>query len=308
MMPGAGLVYVDSESSDDSRSNAARAGADVVDLDMSRPFSAARARNIGAERLKKAMPEVEFVQFVDGDCEIVPAWMDTAVAHLASAPGVAAVAGRLRERNPGASIYNRLCDMEWRGAMGDVAACGGIAMMRASALQQVGGFNESLIAGEEPELCLRLRMAGWKIRRLGDDMAWHDAAMTRFAQWWRRSTRTGWAYAAGARLHGTLRGGHNVRPLARAFGWGLIAPGVLIGASVLAIWNAWLLAVAGCILVAWGVLGARVYRHRRRAGDTPADARLYAAFNLIGKMPEALGALRYARDAMGGRSRLIEYK
>ena len=42
----------------------------------------------------------------------------------------------------------------------------------------VGGFRDDLIAGEEPELCVRLRAAGWRIwRLLESDMAFHDAAM-----------------------------------------------------------------------------------------------------------------------------------
>ena len=42
------------------------------------------------------------------------------------------------------------------------------------------GFNATLIAGEEPELCLRLRQKGWEIWRLDAEMTLHDAAMTKF--------------------------------------------------------------------------------------------------------------------------------
>ena len=116
---------------------------------------------------------------------------------------MAAVAGRLRERHPEQSIYNWLCECEWDRPAGEAASCGGIAMMRGDALWQVGGFREDLIAGEEPELCFRLRAARWHIWRLRDDMAWHDAAiMNCFGQWWRRAMRGGYVAAQGASLHG----------------------------------------------------------------------------------------------------------
>ena len=53
-------------------------------------------------------------------------------------------------------------------------------------LYGVGGFNPAVIAGEEPELCVRLRQAGWKIHRLDAEMTLHDAAMTSWRQWWKR--------------------------------------------------------------------------------------------------------------------------
>jgi len=70
------------------------------------------------------------------------------------------------------------------------------------AFQAVGGFDPDIIAAEDDELCLRIRTQGWSIVRLDSDMATHDMAMTRFRQWWRRSVRTGHAYAEGAARRG----------------------------------------------------------------------------------------------------------
>ena len=39
---------------------------------------------------------------------------------------------------------------------------GGDVVMRTAALAAAGGYRDSLIAGEEPELALRLRRAGAK--------------------------------------------------------------------------------------------------------------------------------------------------
>ncbi|MBC7172600.1 MAG: glycosyltransferase family 2 protein, partial [Polyangiaceae bacterium] len=167
------VIYVDSGSTDGSVALAERLGADVVELDLSRPFTAARARNAGFDALRERWTEVAFVQFVDGDCEVVRGWLDAARKRLEERPELAVVCGRRRERHPEASIYNRLCDMEWDTPVGDALACGGDAMMRVEAFEKAGGFNPDVIAGEEPELCLRLRMLGYRIERIAHDMTLH---------------------------------------------------------------------------------------------------------------------------------------
>lgn len=151
------LVYVDSGSTDDSVAFARSLGVHVVELDTSVPFTAGRARNEGAKRLREAMPDVQFVQFVDGDCELDSAWIGRALAELAARPRAAIVCGRRRERFPEASVYNRLCDIEWATPIGQAAACGGDFMVRLGAFEQMNGFSPDLIAGEEPDLCFRLR-------------------------------------------------------------------------------------------------------------------------------------------------------
>ena len=162
---------------------------DVIELDARIPFTAARARNEGFERVRQLQPDLRYVQFVDGDCEVVAGWIEKAVAFLDAHRDVAVVCGRRRERNPAQSIYNRLCDIEWDTPIGEAKGCGGDALMRADAFEQVGGFRADVIAGEDTELCVRLRAAGWRIWRLDAEMTVHDAAMTRFGQWWRRAIR-----------------------------------------------------------------------------------------------------------------------
>jgi len=182
----AAVIYVDSGSTDNSVSAATDLGADVVQLDPTMPFTAARARNAGFRRLIESHPRVEYVQFVDGDCEVMLGWLMAAQHELAVSSKTAVVCGRRRERYPERSVYNRLCDMEWDTLVGEADACGGDALIRTAAFRQVGGYDDKLIAGEEPELCSRLRAAGWRVVRLPAEMTLHDAAMTRFGQWWRR--------------------------------------------------------------------------------------------------------------------------
>ena len=196
------VVYVDFGSTDGSVQWARDHGVNTIELEANLPFTAARARNAGFRRLRELKPEVAYVQFLDGDCELIEGWLQHASAFLDTHADVAAVTGQLRERDPEQSIYNWLCDEEWRGPTGELRACGGIVLMRSDALEAVGGYRNDLIAGEEPELCVRLRAGGWRIWRLDKDMALHDAAMTHFRQWWQREIRSGYVFAQGAHLHG----------------------------------------------------------------------------------------------------------
>jgi len=179
------IVCVDSGSTDGSIEHAREQGVEVVELEISLPFTAARARNARFGRLKQLAPHLAFVTFVDGDCEVNPEWLRTAEEFLDPHAANGVVCGRRRDRCPDASVYNYLCDVEWNTAVGYADGCCGDAMMRVEAFAGVGGFNPSLIAGEEPELCVRLRAAGWKIYRLDREMTLHDANVTRFSQWWK---------------------------------------------------------------------------------------------------------------------------
>ncbi len=286
------VIYVDSGSSDGSPNAARTAGAEVVDLDMSLPFTAARARNAGLARLNGA----EFVQFVDGDCQVDAGWIAYAAGHLAADATLAVVCGRRRELHPEASIYNRLCDIEWNTPIGPALACGGDALMRVTALDPACGFREDLIAGEEPELCLRLRQAGWGIERLDHEMTMHDANILRFGQWWTRSRRTGHAFAEGAHLHGRPPDRHWVRETRRALFWGLGLPIVALGLFATAPFVAGLLPLM--------LYPAQVLRLAVKTKDWGL-----AVFSVLGKFPEALGVIKFYRNRLfGQKSAIVEYK
>lgn len=286
------IIYVDSGSTDGSVVAAEAAGATVVALDMALPFTAARARNAGLARLEALGEAPECVQVIDGDCELRAGWVDAALAFLAAHKDVAMVAGRLRERFPEASLWNRLADREWDTPVGETRAVGGIAVLRLAPVQELGGYRADLIAGEEPELCLRLRRAGWRIWRLEAEMAWHDIAMTQFAQWWRRARRYGHALAEGVALHGTGPERYCVAERRRALLWGLALPLVtLLGALI----TPWALA----LLLIWPL---QVMRLRKR-GESGAAA----LFLTLGKLPEAQGVLGYYLTRRKA-PQIIEYK
>lgn len=293
------LVYVDSGSTDGSVAWARGEGIEVVELDRRAIFTAARARNAGFEQLRAMSPNLAFVQFVDGDCELIGDWLATASDFLDVHADVAVVCGRLRERFPQRSVYNLLCDMEWNRPAGEVRACGGIAMMRAGVLAAVGGFREDLIAGEEPELCVRIRARGGRIWRLADEMAWHDAAMLRFGQWWRRAARAGYAYAEGAALHGAPPERHYVSEARRALVWGVVLPLLIVALSLHSlVWCALLL-----------IYPAQMLRLAWRDGISRRDRRWRAFFMVLARFPEAQGVLKFWLNRLRGRrGALIEYK
>lgn len=288
------MIYVDSGSTDDSQEVARKAGARVLELDNTLPFTAARARNAGLAFLRANEPALEFVQFVDGDCEIQPGWIETAHTFLITNPVAAVACGRRRERFPDASVYNGMIDREWDTPIGQTRSCGGDALMRIAALKDVDGFNPALIAGEEPELCVRLRKAGWAIWRLDAEMTLHDAALTRFGQWWQRARRAGYAYAEGVAMHGRAPEHHNVAPLRRTVFWGMVLPLVtLVGALFTPL--------ALLLLLIWPAQVIRL--------NLKGESWTTALFFTMGKLPEALGALRYWRQRLAGSHKtLIEYK
>jgi glycosyltransferase involved in cell wall biosynthesis len=296
----AALIYVDSASTDGSAQWARSQGAEVVELDTSVPFTAARARNAGFRRLRDRAPELAFVQFVDGDCEVAGAWPAAALSFLQTHTDIAAVCGRRRERYPERSVYNWLCDLEWDGPAGEARYFGGDVMMRTDALDGVSGYRDDMIAGEEPELSVRLRAAGWRLWRLADEMTLHDAAMTRFAQWWKRMLRSGYAFALGAFLHGTRPERHFVWESRRAWLWAVGLPlACLLATIVLWPWG----------MAAWLVFPLQIARQAARNGGTLRQRMTLALFQTLTRFAEVAGQIKFMRDRLlRRRATLIEYK
>jgi GT2 family glycosyltransferase len=295
------IVYVDSGSNDDSVPMSRSLGVTVVELDLRMPFTAARARNEGFHRLLSLQPALEYVFFVDGDCEVVRGWLDSGRRFLDHRREFAVVCGRRRERYPNKSVYNLLCDIEWSdNTIGETKYCGGDALMRAKAFQQVNGFCADLICGEEPELCVRLRQAGWKICRLDEDMTVHDAAMYRFSQWWRRMIRGGYAFAQGAALHGAPPERHWVRECNRAWLWGLWIPIVILAVA---------LAVGWWALIVVAVYPFQVVRLRLRGTRSPRENWWRAGALVLSKFPEMIGQVKFKMNRLQRvQPQLIEYK
>jgi hypothetical protein len=180
--------------------------------------------------------------------------------------------------------------------------------MRRDALAEVDGFDATLIAGEEPELCQRLRAAGYRILHIDAPMTLHDLAITRWGQYWRRAVRAGHAYAEVAeRLRDTAtplwstevrrNRRHGAVLLAIALGG--------IGLSLL-LWSLWPLLLA---LAAYGLIALRTAMRVGWKDPNPVTRLLYGVHSHLQQIPILVGQLGFYRDRRAGRQRgLIEYK
>lgn len=290
------VVYVDSGSTDNSVAEAQNASAKVVALNTSVPFTAARARNAGVEALSD---DVEFVQFVDGDCWVEPGWLELARQELSEKPDLGIITGWRREIHPDASVYNAMCDFEWHRPPGEIDVCGGDMMVRRSVFDRVGGFTSSLIAGEDEEFCLRIRQQGAKIIRLPRPMTHHDAAMTRFSQWWKRTERAGHAFAQIGAMHPP----HFRREQKRVMVFGLLLPVLLLIGLALACWLVLL------VVLAYGLSYHRTVKGLRSEGVPAGQALHHGLFLSLSKFPNLIGMTRYFWRRLRGRTMyLIEYK
>jgi glycosyltransferase involved in cell wall biosynthesis len=296
------IVYVDSGSSDNSLTQSEELGAECLSLDMEQPFTAARARNEGANYLLQKYPDIKVIQFIDGDCEIQKDWLHKAESFLDENNEYAVVCGRRRERFPERSIYNQLCDIEWNTPAGDAAACGGDALIRADAFRQVNGYRDDLIAGEEPEMCFRLREKGWKIYRLDEEMTLHDAAITKFSQWWNRAKRAGYAYASLSFLHGTSAESFKVKEVASILLWGGVLPVLVVFLSTLHLG-------AFFLLLLYPLQICRLTLKFKSLNKPKTVTMSYAVSTVIAKFPQFVGIMKFAVNRLlGDDAHIIEYK
>ena len=295
------VIYVDSGSTDDSLERAVQFKAKVKRLESANPCAAA-ARNLGW-RVAKA----PIIFFLDGDTVLESNFVADSIVEL-NDPMVAVVFGNRREIRPKASIYNRVLDLDWNGPAGFVEFCGGDALMRREVLESVGGFDERLIAGEEPEMCRRIRALGFSILHVDRPMTGHDLAMTRFSQYWRRAFRTGYAYAeVSTRFRNTdlpLWDRKARRNLVH--GAGLL--GIIVGAPLCSIPFHSLIPIATAV----AIIAVLAIRTAVRFSWKTADLVTLLLFGLhshLVQIPLLFGQLKYQRDRFTGRtSKLIEYK
>lgn len=288
------VVYVDSGSGDDSVAFARSLGVAVVELDTSVPFTAARARNAGAEALL-AGGDLDLVQFVDGDCRVEPGWLEAGIAALQADPGLGLVTGWRSEIHPTASVYNQMCQVDWHRPAGPITTCGGDMMVRAAAFRQVGGFDPIVIAAEDDEFCLRLGKAGWRLMRLPVQMTWHDADMTRFGQWWQRTIRNGHGFAQVGAMHPP----HFKRERLRVWAYGLALPLLFLLGLFTSPWLS---------LAVLGLYALSLWKTWRGLRGQPMAGR-QAALLTLAKIPNLLGMLTYfRRRRRGDAMHIIEYK
>jgi glycosyltransferase involved in cell wall biosynthesis len=291
-------VYVDSQSTDNSVDEAKKRNITSVVLDDSSPVNASRARNTGFATITELYPDIDYVHFIDADCELDSGWLPKAIAALDDDSSVEIVCGRLHEKYRNESIYMRLCDIDWYVPAGFVARCGGIFTVRKGVFSALEGFDTTLIAGADPEFCLRLTKGGGKVLALDADMGTHDSAMYHFSQWWNRCTKVGFGYANGAKW------GSWQKQARSALVWGAALPLFILMGSLF---------ISPLFLGLLGLYGIQIYRVYKSGIDIGTsnayDKYLYAQFCVLAKFPEAKGVIRYFVNSIKGKQqKIIEYK
>ena len=291
-------LYVDSASTDGSPQRAAALRARVIEVRPQRP-SAALGRNAGWRATS-----ADFVFFLDGDTQLHPLFVCRALDAMRD-PAVAVVWGHRREAHPEQSIYVRALDLDWIYPAGPSEFCGGDALMRRAVLEKVGGFDASLIAGEEPELCRRIRAQGHAILHIDAPMTLHDLAITRLPAYWKRAYRAGHAYAElAARFKGSDDPLWQAEARRNMFHGGLLlAMAAVLPMTIL--WP-WLGAVTAAGVL--GLLGRTFLRCAWKSGDLNTRV-VYALHSHFQQLPILAGQVGYRLGVRSGRQhRLIEYK
>lgn len=295
-LSNAKFVYVDSNSSDGSIKYARDQNIDVVDLLATDPLNASVARNAGYKAVVKKYDQVDYIHFIDADCEMAEGWLLKAGQALDDNDDVSVVCGRLREKYPKDNIYTRMCDMSWYIKPGQISSCGGIATMRKKVYEQLEGFDENLIAGADPEFYYRVRKKGDNIICLDEEMGTHDSAMTSYSMWLTRSSKTGYAYANGEKWGRWAKQRRSVLLWA-----GLVPLSIIVFAFILPV-------VSLLLSLLYPMQVVRIFNKI----EIPYDRKnklLYALFCVHDKFPELFGFLKYhCVKITGNKHEIIEYK
>ena len=292
------VVYVDSRSTDASVGRAESLGAFV--LSDASPC-AAKARNLGWTRARG-----EFILFLDGDTQLDPDFVARALQTLED-PVLCAAWGHRRESDPGQSIYTRVLDLDWVYPVGRTQYFGGDVLVRRTALASVDGFDPTLKAGEEPEMCARLRAAGWQIEHIDAPMTRHDLAVNTLRAYWLRAYRSGIAYAEVADRMKRRNDPMWQREALRDFVHGILLialPFVFLLTLFCSLWlTALLCAAVGAVLY------RTVLRCRWKAPEDPVLCWEYAVHAYLQKVPALFGQLEWRRaNRASDEIALVDYK
>jgi glycosyltransferase involved in cell wall biosynthesis len=295
------VIYVDSASTDSSAELASRYGALSITIHPERP-TAAVARNTGWRRAAS-----DLILFLDGDTVLHSDFPRVAYDALSMDESIAAVWGHRREMHPERSFFNRVLDLDWIYPPGLSEFCGGDVLMRRIALVETGGFDDGLIAGEEPELCRRIRARGFKILHIDEPMTLHDLDIKHWSQYLKRAIRAGYAYAE---ISGRFRDSDEAfwssekrANVLRCSCWVITfaAAGIAsirFGAIPFVFWFTLLL-----------VLSLRSAWRARWKSDDLMTLLLFGIHSQLQQIPIFIGQLKYAFDRnRRSRSGLIEYK
>jgi hypothetical protein len=293
------VVFVAQSNDAEAAETARRAGIETVEV-PDRALTAGRARNAGYRQLKKRLPDLQYVQFVDSDLTLDAQWLAGAARFMERRPEVAAIEGKIRFENEGSSVFARVSAIEINGEAGETDVVGANLFVRADAFEGAGGFRGDLTVNETRDLCIRLRRRGAHIWRLD---AWMGVVASRsdgLAGFWEASVHRGYEYAHGAALHGAPPDRLFAGERARALLWGAFLPSLVATAAIAAAVYAALFAplsnplLYGLSALAVGVLVylIKVVVVAASLGGRPG-AWPFAFWSTVGRVGEALGGFAY---------------
>ncbi|MCA1845381.1 MAG: mycofactocin biosynthesis glycosyltransferase MftF, partial [Actinobacteria bacterium] len=282
---GVSVVVVDDASDDPVMLGAACAPPDTTLLRRTDRGGPAAARNEGWRASAGSL-----IAFVDANCEPHPGWLDPLLPHFAD-PNVAAVAPRIVP-TAGSDADRLLTEYEAVSSPLDLGSNEAVVrprspvayvptaalVVRRSALEELGGFDEALAVGEDVDFVWRLVAAGWTVRYEPRAAVRHPIRPD-----WRAWLKQRFCYGASA------------ASLARRHGWA-VAP------AVVSPWTAaaWSLAAAGQPLA--GAAAAGYSTVALMTTVPPAEAARLAG---LGHLRGGLALARAVRRAWGPAAVLL---
>lgn len=294
---GCPIIYVDSRSSDGSVNRVNEMNINVLILDQDKPINASRARNEGYKYLLENNPDLEFIHFIDGDTVFDPMWNNIAIDILSINPSLAVICCVLKEKNRHCSIFARLLEIEWRLMTKCNGKCGGNATIRVSALLSVGGYDEDLIAGADPDLYRRISNKGFHLKVVNKELAEHDARMLKLSQWWTRGVKSGFGYSDIINRYNFTGG------MRSAIIWGGIIPFIFILSSVNYGFLGWV------VLLLYPMQATRIYFSKEISCLDKGDKYFYCCNILLSKFPQLYGAFKYLMfKTLKVNKKAIQYK
>lgn len=162
------IVVADSASSDDTVAIARRYPVTVVRLSENLRLTAAAGRFVAGRFCSG-----DYVLYLDGDMQLCAGWLSRAVDYLDEHADVAVVSGTLVDVVPGETPPSPPTDVSASTVSQEVRHGGGAALYRRAVVEAVGDFRPDIYSDEEPELCLRIRQAGYRVVRLRQVIAYH---------------------------------------------------------------------------------------------------------------------------------------
>lgn len=185
------IVLVDSASTDQTVKLADRYSITILRLWPDQRLTPAAGRYVG---YKYTMGDL--VLFLDGDMELHPGWLKKALQVVQDRHDIAAVTGQVIDLPKVVRADDKPPQAKQSmDAATEIPYASGAAMYRRSVLKEVGTFNPHLYSDEEPDLCIRIRHAGYRVVRLQYPIAYHysdpKGSLSTLVGRWRRKLYLG---------------------------------------------------------------------------------------------------------------------